>query len=69
MEMRKSGLVPNVASYGLTIRLLCNDGKCQEAEGLIDDMEHAGLRTSESVYRVLLDAKSRLDGSTDGSFT
>jgi pentatricopeptide repeat protein len=67
--MRKNGLIPNVASYCLTIRLLCNEGKCQEAEALIDDMEHAGLQTSETICRILLDAKARLHGSTDDSFT
>jgi pentatricopeptide repeat protein len=69
MEMRKSGLVPNIASYGLTIRLLCNEGKWQEAEAMVDDMLRAGLRTSESICRALLDAKARLDGSADDSFT
>jgi pentatricopeptide repeat protein len=69
MEMRRIGLVPNVASYCLTIRLLCNEGKCQEAEALIDDMASAGLQTSESIHRALLDAKARLGDSTDVPFT
>jgi pentatricopeptide repeat protein len=68
MEMRKNGLVPNSASYGLTIRSLCNDGKCLEAETLIDNMKHAGLQTSESVCQALLNAKARRGSSTDDSF-
>jgi pentatricopeptide repeat protein len=41
-------------------RLLCNEGKWQEAEALVDDMKRAGLRTSESGCRTLLEAKARL---------
>ncbi|TVU36780.1 hypothetical protein EJB05_18727, partial [Eragrostis curvula] len=71
-EMRSGGVEPNLYTYncligecyGLTIRLLCNEGKCQEAEALIDDMKSVGLQTSESVCRVLLDAKARLDGTS-----
>jgi pentatricopeptide repeat protein len=51
------------------IRLLCNEGKWQKAEVMVDDMQCAGLRTSESICRALLDAKARLDGSADDSFT
>ncbi|KAF0923593.1 hypothetical protein E2562_006585 [Oryza meyeriana var. granulata] len=68
MEMRQKNLVPNSASYGLTIRVLCKDDKCQEAEALLDDMVRAGLQTSESICQALLDAKARLRGSTDVSF-
>nr|CAD1822094.1 unnamed protein product [Ananas comosus var. bracteatus] len=58
-EMRDNSLVLNVASYGLTIRLLVKDGKLREAEALLNEMVLFGLPVSDSICRALYDAKMR----------
>lgn len=56
-EMRKNGLEPSAASYGLTICTLCNEGKAQEGEFILDDMVACGLEACSSLRKAVSDAK------------
>ena len=57
-EMRKKGMVPNVASYSSTIGVLCNDGKWEEAEMLLKGMMESDLKPSVSLYNIISRAKN-----------
>ena len=46
-KMRENGMVPNVTSYGLTIRVCCIDGKLEDTEPLLHEMVSSGLQPSD----------------------
>ena len=52
-EMIENGMVPNVASYNLTIEALCVEGKWKEAEILLNDMIKSGLKPSISILDMI----------------
>ncbi|KMZ56610.1 Pentatricopeptide repeat-containing protein [Zostera marina] len=48
-EMVKNKMVPNIASFSLTIRLLCKIGKWEEAQSLLNQASALGLHLEESI--------------------
>ncbi|KAG1337697.1 putative Pentatricopeptide repeat-containing protein [Cocos nucifera] len=55
--MSQNGMAPKVDSYSVSIYVLCNQGKRQEVEVLLNEMLASGLRPNGSIYRVPYDAK------------
>ena len=58
-EMGENGMVPNVASYNSTIRVLCKDEKWMEVEVLLKEMIELGLKPSISIWNMI--SKARFD--------
>lgn len=48
-EIAENKMVPNIASYSLTIRVLCEDGKWEEAQSLLNEAAALGSHLGESI--------------------
>ncbi|KAF9617890.1 hypothetical protein IFM89_039109 [Coptis chinensis] len=66
-EMISSGLKPDVCTYTLFIHTLCSNGKLEQAEDLMIQMNREGIRPNLVTYTALLDGYGN-SGSVDCAF-